>query len=233
MKNAIVIQHVEFEDAGHLAPLLQERGYRVTTYRPPGDEVWSIDPQHVDLLIILGGPMSANDHRHDPAIADELRLASIIAERGIPLLGICLGAQIIALALGGTVAPMPAREIGLAPIRLTPAGLRSPLRHLPAGQPLLHWHGEAITLPPQAERLAETDACAVQAFRIGTRILGLQFHPEAELHRLREWTEGHAGEVRDSGVDAAAMLELAGQHDETMRVRSRQVFGEWLDGLPA
>lgn len=233
MKDAIVIQHVGFEDAGHLAPLLRERGYRITTYRPPADEVWSVDPLHVDLLVILGGPMSANDHVHDPAIADELRLASAAGERGIPLLGICLGAQIIALAQGGMVAPMPAREIGMAPLRLTDAGRRSPLRHLPEDQPVLHWHGEAIDLPPHAERLAETDACAVQAFRVGTRILGLQFHPETDLRRLHEWTEGHAGEVRESGVDAGALLEAGHRHADAMQQACRRVLGEWLDTLPA
>ena len=233
MKNAIVIQHVGFEDAGHLAPLLRERGYRITTYHPPADEVWSIDPLHVDLLIILGGPMSANDHVHDPSIADELRLATVIAERGTPLLGICLGAQIIALALGGSVAPMPAREIGMAPVRLTDAGLDSCLRHLANGQPVLHWHGESIGLPPRAERLAETDACAVQAFRWGTRILGLQFHPETDLLRLHEWTEGHAGEVRESGVEAEALLETGRRQADPMRELCRRVLGEWLDGLPA
>lgn len=232
MKNAMIIQHVDFEDAGHLAPLLRERGYRITTYHSPADEVWSIDPLHVDLLIILGGPMSANDHVHDPAIADELRLATTAGERGIPLLGICLGAQIIALAQGGRVAPMPAREIGLAPLRLTDAGRGSPLRHLEGGQPVLHWHGESITLPPHAERLAETDACAVQAFRVGTRVLGLQFHLETELHRLHEWTEGHAGEVRESGVDAAALREAGRRQADAMGELCRRVMGEWLDGLP-
>lgn len=233
MKNAIVIQHVGFEDAGDLTPLLRERGYRITTYRPPADEVWSVDPLHVDLLVILGGPMSANDHVHDSAIADELRLAAAAAECGIPLLGICLGAQIIALAQGGTVAPMPAREIGMAPLRLTDAGRHSPLRHLPEDQPVLHWHGEAIDLPPHAERLAETDACAVQAFRVGTRILGLQFHPETDLRRLNEWTEGHAGEVRESDVDAGALLEAGRRHADAMSGLCRRMLGEWLDMLPA
>lgn len=233
MKNAIVIQHVGFEDAGHLAPLLRERGYRITTYRPPADEVWSIDPLHVDLLVILGGPMSANDHGHDPAIADELRLACVAGERGIPLLGICLGAQIIALAQGGKVAPMPAREIGMAPLRLTDAGRDSPLHHLAGDQPVLHWHGEAIALPPHVERLAETDACPVQAFRVGTRILGLQFHIETELHRLCEWTEGHAGEVRESGVDAVALQEAGRRQADAARDLCRRILGEWLDALPA
>lgn len=233
MKNAIVIQHVGFEDAGHLAPLLRERGYRITTYHPPADEVWSIDPLHVDLLVILGGPMSANDHAHDPGIADELRLAGVIGERGIPLLGICLGAQIIALAQGGTVSPMPAREIGMAALRITDAGLDSPLRHLAHGQPVLHWHGESIGLPPHAECLAETDACPVQAFRVGSRILGLQFHLETALERLGEWTQGHAGEVRESGVDAPAVQQAGRQQADAMRDLCRRVLGEWLDALPA
>lgn len=233
MRHAVVIQHVAFEDLGHIAPLLDARGYRVTCYRPPTDEVWTVDPAQLDLLIVLGGPMSANDHVHEGHIADTFRLVAAARARRVPVLGICLGAQIIALAAGGTVTPMPDKEIGLAPVTLSGAAHATPLRHLAAGQPVLHWHGEAITAPVDATVLASTDHAAVQAFILPGHVLGLQFHLEADLRRIREWTQGHAGEVREAGIDVAALHAAADVHDSALRATCHAVVDAWLASLPA
>ncbi len=232
MKQAVVVQHVAFEDLGLLAPLLRQRGYRSTVYRPPQDEVWPIDPAHLDLLVLLGGPMSVNDAARLPWLADEIALAQVALARAIPVLGLCLGAQVLAVAAGGTVAPMAAKEIGLAPLRLTAAGHDSVLAALAETAPLLHWHGEAIALPPSLPSLAQTPACAVQAFQPGPCALGLQFHPEADLRRLRDWTEGHAAEVAEAGIDTEGLLARAGAAAETAAAAGTRLLAHWLDSLP-
>lgn len=231
MKQAVVVQHVGFEDLGTLAPLLDAYHYVTTTYRPPEDEVWAIDPSHVDLLVILGGPMSANDDSHLSYIADEIALARSVIERNIPFLGICLGAQIMAKAAGGSVAAMPRKEIEMSPVRLTEAGRRSALRHLPLGQSVLHWHGEAIVLPVGATRLAETDKCEVQAFSLSPKTLGVQFHLETDLRRIQEWTSGHAAELAQAGLDAGILHSAALENARSMELVSHAVMREWLEAL--
>lgn len=233
MKHAVIVQHVPFEGPGHLAPLLREAGYRSTVYHPPQDEVWTIDPVHLDLLVLLGGPMSANDHLHDDAMDDALQLTRTALERGLPTLGICLGAQLMALAAGGGVLPMARKEIGLHPVTLTGDGRASPLRHIDAAQPVLHWHGEQIRLPPGARRLAETAQAAVQAFAPGPHALGLQFHLEAELDHLDAWTRPYAEELRAAGIAPAPLLEEAARQAPALRHTGRAVLGEWLRSLQA
>ena len=233
MKHAIIVQHVPFEGPGHLAPLLREAGYRSTVYHPPRDEVSTIDPADLDLLVLLGGPMSANDHVHDHAMYEVLQLARIALERGVPMLGICLGAQVMALAAGGEVVPMARKEIGLHPLTLTAQGQASPLRHIDAAQPVLHWHGEQIRLPPRAKRLAQTAQAEVQAFMPAPRALGLQFHLEAELDHLDEWTAPYADELRVAGIAPAPLLEQAAREAPALRATGRAVLGEWLRSLQA
>ncbi len=233
LKNAIIIQHVSFEDLGHIRPQLDRYGYRVTTYHPPGDEVWTIDLMYTDLLIVLGGPMSANDRIKEGHVADEVRLVQTALQRGVPILGICLGAQILAVAAGGQIAPMPSKEIGLAPLRLTPEGANSALVHMPTGLPVLHWHGEAVVeLPPGAKRLAETNLCDVQAFSLSDRTLGLQFHLETELRRLPEWVAGHAVEVAHAQIDGAALVDRGALFADGVALACEKVIGAWLASLP-
>ncbi|WP_202843435.1 glutamine amidotransferase-related protein [Luteimonas saliphila] len=231
MKRAIVIQHVSFEGLGHIGPMLEERGYQITTHVPPSARLSSIAPESIDLLILLGGPMSANDGGTLDFIADEIRLAAVALRQGIPSLGICLGAQVIAKAAGGSIRSMEVPEIEIAPVTLTPAARNSPLRHLDGSQPVLHWHGESIDLPAHATRLAETSKCEVQAFSIGLRTLGLQFHIEADLRDLTSWTTGHASDVRQAGVDPSALVELGALNSDAVRDVCRRVIGEWLDSI--
>lgn len=231
MKNALVIQHVDFEGLGHIKPWLVQHGYRITTYHPPGDAVWTINMAHVDLLVILGGPMSVNDRDRLAFIDDEIHLVETALETAVPTLGICLGAQVLAVAAGGTVRPMPMLEIGLAPVQLTDQGKQTALRHLAADQPVLHWHGEAIDLPPNGVCLARTNACNVQAFAIGPRMLGLQFHLETDLKCISDWTQGHASDVSAAGANPDLLIAEAHQYADAAANACSQVIEEWLKSL--
>lgn len=172
----LVLRHEPFEHLGHFAPILTSRGIPFT-YHDLGDPIPSGDPP---ALLILGGPMSAND----AVMAPELDLIRRALANNTPMLGICLGSQLIAKALGSQVYRNPALEIGWFPVHLTAdplfAGLASPAT-------FFHWHGETFDMPNGAEHLAWSDRCRHQAYRYRDNVYGLQFHPEITPEMIDEW----------------------------------------------
>ena len=154
-KHAVVLQHVAFEDLGTLQPLMLAQGWTVQVLQAGVDPLQPAEA--ADLLVVLGGPISVNDTALYPFLADSIALLQHRLQQQRPTLGICLGAQLMARALGATVAASGGKEIGFAPLLLTEDGQRSPLQAL-QGIPVLHWHGEAFELPDGAQRLASTPA---------------------------------------------------------------------------
>lgn len=173
--NVHLLQHVPFEGPGSIAPWLSSRGANISTTRF-FDAPALPAPRGLDLVIALGGPMSVNDEAALPWLVDEKRFIREAIGVGVPVLGICLGAQLIASALGARVYPAPQKEIGWFDIEAVPDP--EAVFDLPPRIPVFHWHGETFDLPPGAVRLARSKACANQAFRIGRRVLALQFHLE-------------------------------------------------------
>ncbi|MDR2162007.1 MAG: glutamine amidotransferase [Desulfovibrio sp.] len=225
-----VIQHVCFEDLGSWKDILVRRGYDIVRHQAgidlPGEEEW----READLGIVLGGPVGVYDTELFPWLEEERRLlAGRIAARG-PLLGVCLGAQLAASALGAAVYPSGGKEIGWGTIRLTAEGERSCLRHL-RDVPVLHWHGDTFDLPPGAELLASTDKTQRQAFLLGSRLLAVQFHPEAETEELERWLIGHACELAAAGADPRRIRADGRRFGGLLRPRAAKVLEEWLDGL--
>ena len=173
--HAHVLQHVPFEGLGSIEPWLTARQARVTWTRFFEDPSLP-EAADVDLLIALGGPMSVNDENLLPWLRAEKSFIARAIASGSPVLGICLGAQLIANALGARVYPGPHKEIGWHPVHGTSAEPGS--FAFPAEFLAFHWHGETFDLPPGAVCLASSDACSHQAFRFGRNVLGLQFHLE-------------------------------------------------------
>ena len=224
---ALVIRHVAFEDLGILAPVLKTRGYEIRYVEAGVDE---LSTREADLLVVLGGPIGVGDLDRYPFLSDELQAVGAGLERGVPTLGICLGAQLIAKALGAEVKPTGRVEIGFAPLTLTPEGERSPLGGL--GQtPVLHWHGDEFQIPAGAVRLAETPGFPNQAFSYGPRVLGLQPHLEADHTRLEQWLIGHAHELAAHHIDLAQLREDGRRHGPALDRIGGAVLGGWLDQL--
>ncbi len=147
-----------------------------------------------------------------------------------PVLGVCLGAQLMAATLGAKVAPGTAKEIGYAPVALTTEGRASPLAAV-EGVSVLHWHGDNLDLPKGAERLASTTLCPNQAFRIGDWALGLQFHVEADPAKIEAWLIGHAVELAKAGVDPRQVRADAAKHGGAVAAAGCALLNTWLDGL--
>lgn len=234
MKSAVALRHVAFEDLGTLGPLLGARGYAVHYHDVGVDELWTSAAAHAaDLLIVLGGPIGVGDEAQYPFLREELELIRARLSRRRPLLGICLGAQLIAAAAGAPVRAMERKEIGFGPVMLTAAGRASPLAPLAAGVPVLHWHGDAFEVPAGAVHLAGTALCANQAFAIGGHALALQFHLEADVRRLESWLIGHAVELAAARIDPRSLREQARGDAGSLAGAAEAVFGRWLDGLAA
>lgn len=226
-RTALAIRHVYFESLGTFEPALEAAGYTVTYADVASGGLNDIDPLAPDLLVVLGGPIGVCEIEAYPFLKNELDLVRARLDAGRPLLGICLGAQLVAAALGAHVTAMGTKEIGFAPIRLTAAGERSPLRHL-AGVRVLHWHGDAFSVPAGSELLATTDI-ANQAFALGASVLALQFHPEADTNNdLEAWLIGHATELAGAGIDPGSIRADARQYGAALRDAGQKMVGEWL-----
>lgn len=229
-KIALVIRHVAFEDLGVLAPLLAERGY-IARYLQAGVDAFDAEALlAADLVVILGGPIGVYETDRYPFLAAEQQAIAARIGQGKSTLGICLGAQLMAQALGAEVVAAGQVEIGYAPLTLTSEGQTSALHGIGA-VPVLHWHGDQFAIPNGAARLAQTPGFPNQAFSFGPRILGLQFHLEADHKQIERWLIGHAHELSTRGIDLQAIRRDAAQYGRGLVQAARVVFNAWLDGL--
>ena len=224
----LAIRHVQFEDLGSFAPWFAQSGLQVEYLDAGVDALAGVDVLSPALVVVLGGPIGAYQDALYPFLRDELALIRARLDAGRPLLGICLGAQLIARALGARVYPGPAVEIGWQGLTLTEAGRASPLAALDGGlTSMLHWHGDTFDLPDGAVRLASTPACANQVFALGAHCLAFQCHPEVDSARLEAWLIGHASELAHHGIDLAALRRDAGMHGERLRQQALQCLAAW------
>lgn len=180
------LQHVAFEGLGNLDPWLKTAGFEVTVTRffegaglPKAEDI--------DFLVVMGGPMSVNDEVEFPWLSAEKAFIRGAVQARTPVLGVCLGAQLIASAMGARVTPNPCKEIGWLPVQaVPPAGDRAfPVFRFPGEVEVFHWHGETFDLPAGAVLLASSAGCRNQAFQLGPSVIGLQFHLETTPETLR------------------------------------------------
>lgn len=186
-KRWVVLQHVAWEGPGIIAQEADRRGYEVDVRRLDRKDALP-EADHIHGLVVMGGPLGANEEVLYPFLRKECELLATMARSGRPVLGVCLGAQLLAKALGAKVFPGHAAEIGFGSVELIPAAQKDPLF---AGDgntlPVFHWHGDTFTLPDSAELLASSSMYAHQAFRFGGLAYGLQFHVEPDASTWAQW----------------------------------------------
>jgi GMP synthase (glutamine-hydrolysing) len=221
---ATVLQHVPFETAGLFEPALRELGYEIEICNVPIDGIGNA--KDADVLVIMGGPISATDSRRFPFLLLEIDIIRRRLTARKPTLGVCLGAQLISIAAGGSVVQMMKKEIGWSDLALSAAGDQSPLRSL--SMPVLHWHGEMFSVPENAALLASTDDCSNQAFSIGSHALALQFHPEVDAIALEQWYVAHISELESAGFSIEALRADGKRLAEGLANAAPEMLRVWL-----
>jgi GMP synthase (glutamine-hydrolysing) len=224
----LVVQHVACETLGTIGLALGEHGLKARHVRIyEGDEV---PPGLGDGggLVIMGGPMGVGDAPRLPHLAREMRLIEAALEAGRPVLGVCLGSQLVAHVLGGRVYPGPRKEIGWHAVRLSEAGLRDPLwSGSPREFPGFHWHGDIFDLPAGAESLASSDLTACQAFRSGASAYGILFHMEVTEPLIDGMAASFPGELAEAGGSPEQLRRGAVEHLGQLSSVGAGIFGGW------
>lgn len=239
MARVLVFQHVAAEPLGVLDPMLRARGHRIryaNFARDPG-AVPRLD--RYQGLIVLGGPMQVTETREHPHLVTECRLIEQALEREIPVLGICLGAQLMAHVLGGEVGPCRTPEIGWYEVSPTPATSTDPvLAPLDPTRPIFQWHHWGVECPPDSVALANSPASGCQAFRHGRSAWGFQFHLELDQRLIHRWLNlpAYRRDLEASGLDTTPdkIREDTAAHLPEALTLADRVFGAWLDllGVP-
>lgn len=228
----LVLQHVPYEPLGTLNPLLKEAGFRLRYVNFGRDHAQKPSLDGYAALIILGGPMNADDTSGYPHLATELELITDAIERDISILGICLGAQLLAKALGGSVAAGAGREIGWHEVELTEDGQRDPvLSTFGARREVFQWHDDVIELPPDCVHLASSERCPAQAFRYGEHAYGFQFHLEADSALIERWLDvpQHQSVFADGALDPAEIRNKIDASIEPLMSLSNSTFSRWVE----
>ncbi|MGH9559373.1 MAG: type 1 glutamine amidotransferase [Bryobacteraceae bacterium] len=226
--SVLVIRHASFEHLGHFASTLDANGTTFCYRDILADPQQQVAPEDYSALIVMGGPMSANDAL--PGIARELDLIERAIRAGMPVLGVCLGAQLIAKAVGARVYRNPRKEIGWAPVYFTEAGRADPLfRGFESPTTFLHWHSETFDLPAGAEWLAYSDLCRHQAYRYGKNVYGLQFHPEVTPEMIEDWCAQPANRGDVDAPDVSRLRSDPRAFD--LAPMARAILDRWFNGF--
>lgn len=229
-----MFQHVPYEPLGTLDPLLKEAGFRIryVNFGRNPESRPSLDGYAA--LIILGGPMNSDQIESHPNLITEVELIQEAVSKDMSVLGICLGAQLLAKALGGSVQRNPRREIGWCSISLTESGKADPvLSSFADTQDVFQWHEDGIELPPEAEHLASSERSWVQAFRYGEHAYGFQFHLEVDQSLIERWLTVKANQAvlkAEAGrVSPDSVREETARCISALEAQSRNTFSRWVE----
>jgi len=228
MATVTCFQHIDCEGPGSLGEILSAHGIHLQVLKPfRGDPVPEILG---DGLVVLGGPMAVYEESRFPWMTVELSAIRRCLETRRPILGICLGAQMLSHAGGGKVDKGPRPEIGWYPLTLTPNGRVDNLfLGLEPSWPAFHWHGDTFTLPPGSDHLAQSAITPHQAFRLGANAYGFQFHLETTEPMIREWKRVYASELTPQGgtIPPEALEKNLSENAKSLRKTAELVFTRW------
>lgn len=227
------ILHVEHEDMGSFADVLHNHGIMAEIVYAPCCDISALDYRDGDILVLMGGPMSVNDAADYPWLGHEIELVKQRIAASLPTLGICLGSQIIAKALGAEIyAGTAGKEIGWMPIQVNDAGQNTPIRHLDGNNTsMFHWHGDTFDLPAGATLLASSPLYRHQAYAYGENVLALQCHPEITEAKLERWYKKGEHQLIEVGKTAEDMRLNAHAFGARLRSQNHIFFEEWLRGV--
>jgi GMP synthase (glutamine-hydrolysing) len=231
-RTALILQHDPTIHLGNIGPTLEEHGYELRVVEVTGPEdVTAIDPAEADLVVVLGGEMGAYQTDRFPFLEAEKTLLRERIEAERPTLGVCLGAQLMAGALGERVYKGDTTQIGYRRVEPTAAGAASPIRHFD-GVPVVEWHGDTFELPARATLLASSSDYSNEAFAIGDFALAVQFHPEVTDEMHESWVTDGYNELDEQAIDPDALRRDRELYSARMQEASRTAFSEWLAALP-
>lgn len=230
----LVFQHVPYEPLGTLDPLLKEAGFRIRYVNFGREPESRPSLEGYEALIILGGPMNSDQIASYPNLLTEVDIIREAVDRDISVLGICLGAQLLAKALGGSVGRNETREIGWYDVELTADGASDPvLSGFQSRQQVFQWHEDGIGLPPGTTHLAASDASHVQAFRHGEHAYGFQFHLEVNESLIDRWLTVPANQAtlldEAERIDPDVIRQQTSQRVSALEALSRDTFSRWID----
>lgn len=230
MKTALIIHHVAFEDAGSFLVLLKEMNFSIQEVNACNHNWAELNPLDADVCIVLGGPIGAYEDHHFPFLLQEVHFLQQRLHADLPTLGICLGAQLMARALGASVYPATTKELGWYPLRITQEGKHTPVRYFDERDcTMFHWHGDTFDLPYGAQLLASSDACQNQVYQWGKHALAFQCHPEVTANGLEAWYVGHAHEMLHEKHSPSLMRQQAAIHGPKLAQQARLFFAKWLN----
>ena len=231
MQPIVVLEHLPHEHPGVLAEVLDGRAVPWRTARLHAGDPVPAGPAGLGGVVVLGGDMNTDQTAQFPHLEDERRLLTVCVAAGTPVLGLCLGAQLLAEAVGGTVVHTTP-EIGYIPLRLTPAGGDDALLSVLAdGTPTFNAHGDTIAAAPGAVVLAGSAQTARQALRVGERAWAMQFHPEMDAGMVAEYIRatGVPAYLRANGWEPEDLLAEAHRHEAAHRAMGAALLGRWVD----
>jgi GMP synthase (glutamine-hydrolysing) len=227
---ALVLRHDSAIGLGNLGPTLESHGYEVHFLDAPTSDVSAVDPLAADLVVVLGGDEGAYETEEYPYLAHEIDLLQRRIAAEAPIFGVCLGAQLVAAALGANVYRGPRKEVGWLGVELTDAGADSPVRHA-EGVRFVQWHGDTFDLPEGVERLAGSPEYPNQAFRLGDWLLAVQFHPEVDHAIHEDWLAAWGDELPEYGLSVDGMRELQVACGPSAEAASAAILGGFVAGL--
>lgn len=228
----LCVQHVACEEPGRIRAALERRGRAVRIVRTYAGEAVPRSARGLDGLVLMGGPMGVRDAARRPHLRVEMRLVEAALGAGVPVLGVCLGSQILAAVLGARVEAADEKEIGWRSVALGPAAATDGLfSGAPRRFVALHWHGDAFDAPAGAVALASSAMTPCQAFRWGRSAYGLLFHIEATPAIVAGMARSFAGELEEEGISAAALVAAARRRKPVLDRLAARVFGAWAETI--
>ncbi|MEI8364869.1 MAG: glutamine amidotransferase [Parachlamydiaceae bacterium] len=231
MKTAVAIRHVAFEDLGSWEKLLR-KFYKIQYVDAVDSDITLLKNEDIDLLVVLGGPIGVYQEQEYPFIETEVSLLANRLNIDLPTLGLCLGSQLMAKALGAKVYPNHIKEIGWHTLNLTTNGQNNYVKYLSSEHTsMFHWHGDTFDLPKGAELLASTSNCQNQIFSWGKNGLAFQCHPEITAKHLEYWWIGHAAELGHSNLSVNHLRNESLKFSARLETQAARCLLAWIESI--